>query len=159
MAVERIAGRSLRSIGTEPQDTEVRSCVLPDRRTPCAERIGRTSHLSSRPPCCSLAAAKTRPGGRRVPVTAEAACEHEFRVRIERCRKVSIAPATMASMRRRYVSASPSRVIAAGRQRLPRRRLRPGHGNTAVPRRRQGLPRRRAHDLPCPGRLHRRCMR
>ena len=37
------------------------------------------------------------------PVTAQAACEHEFRVRFERCNGGNIAPATMASARARYL--------------------------------------------------------
>lgn len=38
------------------------------------------------------------------PVTAEAACEHQFRVRVERCTNGNIAPATVASARTRYVA-------------------------------------------------------
>lgn len=37
------------------------------------------------------------------PVTAQSACEHEFRVRFERCNGGSIAPATMTSAKARYV--------------------------------------------------------
>jgi len=36
-------------------------------------------------------------------VTAEAACEHEFRARFERCGSDDVAPATTASARTRYV--------------------------------------------------------
>jgi len=43
-------------------------------------------------------------GGASAPVTPEAACEHQFRVSIERCIKDSIAPATMTSARERYVA-------------------------------------------------------
>jgi hypothetical protein len=42
-------------------------------------------------------------GSDKTAVTAEGACEHEFRVRVERCRKDSIAPETMTSTRTRYV--------------------------------------------------------
>jgi len=43
-------------------------------------------------------------GGVSGPVTAEAACEHQFRVHVERCIKSTVAPATIASARTRYVA-------------------------------------------------------
>ena len=43
-------------------------------------------------------------GGASAPVTPEAACEHQFRVHVERCIKGSVAPATVASARARYVA-------------------------------------------------------
>lgn len=38
------------------------------------------------------------------PVTAQSACEHEFRVRVERCDGADIAPATLSTARTRYVA-------------------------------------------------------
>ena len=43
-------------------------------------------------------------GGASAPVTPEAACEHQFRVHVERCIEGRIAPATIASARTRYVA-------------------------------------------------------
>ncbi len=43
-------------------------------------------------------------GGASAPVTPEAACEHQFRVRVERCVKGSVAPATITSARTRYIA-------------------------------------------------------
>ncbi len=49
-----------------------------------------------------------------VPVTAQSACEHQFRVRFERCDTGFIAPATMASARTRYVDSCVSALGLTG---------------------------------------------
>ena len=43
-------------------------------------------------------------GGAPAPVTPQAACEHDFRVRLERCNKDLVASETMTSARTRYVA-------------------------------------------------------
>jgi len=55
--------------------------------------------------------------GAPTPATPQAACEHEFRVRHERCSKDLVAPATMTSARTRYVASCVDALALAGSSR------------------------------------------
>ena len=48
-------------------------------------------------------AAPPNDAGASTPVTAQAACEHHFRVRFERCQEETVAPETLKSARARYI--------------------------------------------------------
>ncbi len=55
--------------------------------------------------------------GGAAPVTPQAACEHDFSVRFERCIRDNVAPATMASARTRYVASCVTALGLSGAKR------------------------------------------